>query len=164
MNLTEMDDTDAKRIVDFAAGLVFATYGSMERITKKVFLLSPANVDLRDAPAVRQARDGFFNQSWAHLSTLLSFLATVLWLYMLVLIGRLIFDWVQVFSRDWEPSGPLLIIAEVIYTVTDPPINFLRRFIPPLKLGQVSLDLSFLVLILGLAIVMGILNSLALTV
>jgi YggT family protein len=83
---------------------------------------------------------------------------------MLVLIGRLIFDWVQVFSRDWEPSGPLLIIAEVIYTVTDPPINFLRRFIPPLKLGQVSLDLSFLVLILGLAIVMGILNSLALTV
>lgn len=83
---------------------------------------------------------------------------------MLVLIGRLILDWVQVFSRDWEPSGPLLIIAEVIYTVTDPPINFLRRFIPPLKLGQVSLDLSFLVLILGLAIVMGILNSLALTV
>lgn len=83
---------------------------------------------------------------------------------MLVLIGRLIFDWVQVFSRDWEPSGPLLIIAEAVYTVTDPPINFLRRFIPPLKLGQVSLDLSFLVLILGLAIVMGILNSLALTV
>lgn len=97
------------------------------------------------------------------MSTILSFLATVLWLYMLVLIGRLIFDWVQVFSRNWEPSGPLLIIAEVIYTVTDPPINFLRRFIPPLKLGQVSLDLSFLVLIFGLAIVMGILNSLALT-
>ena len=63
MNLTEMDDTDAKRIVDFAAGLVFAMRGSMERITKKVFLLSPPNVDLRDAPAVRQARDGFFNQS-----------------------------------------------------------------------------------------------------
>ena len=98
------------------------------------------------------------------MSTILSFLATILWLYMLVLIGRLIFDWVQVFSRNWEPSGPLLIIAEAVYTVTDPPINFLRRFIPPLKLGQVSLDLSFLVLILGLAIVMGILNSLALTV
>lgn len=97
------------------------------------------------------------------MSTILSFLATILWLYMLVLIGRLIFDWVQVFSRNWEPSGPLLIIAEAVYTVTDPPINFLRRFIPPLKLGQVSLDLSFLVLILGLAIVMGILNSLALT-
>jgi cell division inhibitor SepF len=63
MNLSEMDDTDAKRIVDFAAGLVFALRGSMERVTKKVFLLSPANVDVRDAPAVQQARDGFFNQS-----------------------------------------------------------------------------------------------------
>lgn len=63
MNLTEMDDSDAKRIVDFAAGLVFALRGTMERVTQKVFLLSPANVDVRDAPAVRQARDGFFNQS-----------------------------------------------------------------------------------------------------
>lgn len=63
MNLTEMDDSDAKRIVDFAAGLVFALRGSIERVTQKVFLLSPANVDVRDAPAVRQARDGFFNQS-----------------------------------------------------------------------------------------------------
>ncbi|MDP4014849.1 MAG: cell division protein SepF [Candidatus Nanopelagicales bacterium] len=63
MNLTEMDDSDAKRIVDFAAGLVFAMRGSIERVTQKVFLLSPANVDVRDAPAVRQARDGFFNQS-----------------------------------------------------------------------------------------------------
>ncbi|MCH9815401.1 MAG: YggT family protein [Actinomycetia bacterium] len=95
------------------------------------------------------------------MSTILSLLATILWLYMLVLIGRLIFDWVQVFSRNWEPSGPILIVAEVIYTATDPPINFLRRFIPPLKLGQVSLDLSFLVLILGIAILMGVLNNLA---
>lgn len=95
------------------------------------------------------------------MSTILSLLATILWFYMLILIARLIFDWVQVFSRSWEPSGPVLIIAEVVYTITDPPINFLRRFIPPLKLGQVSLDLSFLVLILGLSIVMGILNSLA---
>jgi cell division inhibitor SepF len=63
MNLTEMSDSDAKRIVDFAAGLVFAMRGSIERITNKVFLLSPANVDVRDAPAVQQARDGFFNQS-----------------------------------------------------------------------------------------------------
>ncbi|MFN8126868.1 MAG: cell division protein SepF [Candidatus Nanopelagicales bacterium] len=63
MNLSEMTDSDAKRIVDFAAGLVFAMHGSIERITQKVFLLSPANVDVRDAPAVQQARDGFFNQS-----------------------------------------------------------------------------------------------------
>lgn len=63
MNLSEMNDDDAKRIVDFAAGLVFAMHGSIERVTQKVFLLSPANVDVRDAPAVQQARDGFFNQS-----------------------------------------------------------------------------------------------------
>jgi len=63
MNLTEMTDNDAKRIVDFAAGLVFGMHGSIERVTAKVFLLSPPNVDVRDAPAVQQARDGFFNQS-----------------------------------------------------------------------------------------------------
>ena len=63
MNLTEMGDADAKRIVDFAAGLVFAMNGTIERVTQKVFLLSPANVDVRDAPAVQQARDGFYNQS-----------------------------------------------------------------------------------------------------
>lgn len=63
LNLTEMADSDAKRIVDFAAGLVFGLHGTIERVTNKVFLLSPQNVDVRDAPAVRQARDGFFNQS-----------------------------------------------------------------------------------------------------
>lgn len=63
VNLTEMDDADAKRVVDFAAGLVFAVHGTIERVTNKVFLLSPQNVDVRDAPAVQQARDGFFNQS-----------------------------------------------------------------------------------------------------
>lgn len=63
LNLTEMDDVDAKRIVDFAAGLVFGLHGTIERVTKKVFLLSPQNVDVRDAPAVQKARDGFFNQS-----------------------------------------------------------------------------------------------------
>jgi cell division inhibitor SepF len=63
INLTEMDDVDAKRVVDFAAGLVFGLHGTIERVTNKVFLLSPQNVDVRDAPAVQQARDGFFNQS-----------------------------------------------------------------------------------------------------
>jgi cell division inhibitor SepF len=62
MNLTEMDDTDAKRIVDFAAGLVFGCRGTIERVTNKVFLLSPANVDVA-AEAKRLAQDGFFNQS-----------------------------------------------------------------------------------------------------
>jgi len=62
MNLTEMDDIDAKRIVDFAAGIVFGLRGTIERVTNKVFLLSPANVDVA-AEARKLAQDGFFNQS-----------------------------------------------------------------------------------------------------
>ena len=63
MNLSEMDDNDAKRLVDFAAGLVFATRGTIERVTNKVFLLSPANVSVAAEDKERIAEDGFFNQS-----------------------------------------------------------------------------------------------------
>lgn len=62
MNLSDMDDSEAKRLVDFAAGLIFGCRGSIERITNKVFLLSPQNVDVA-AEAHRLAQDGFFNQS-----------------------------------------------------------------------------------------------------
>lgn len=71
----------------------------------------------------------------------------VLWLFFILLIGRLILDYVQMFARSWRPKGPLLLVAEAIYTVTDPPLRALRKVIPPLKLGSVSLDLSFLVLV-----------------
>jgi len=63
MNLSELEDPDAKRIIDFAAGLVFGMRGSIERITNKVFLLSPVNVDIGDAAKAQIAQDGFFNQS-----------------------------------------------------------------------------------------------------
>ena len=63
MNLSEMDDTDAKRLVDFAAGLVFATRGTIERITNKVFLLSPPNVSVAAEDKQRIVEGGFFNQS-----------------------------------------------------------------------------------------------------
>jgi cell division inhibitor SepF len=63
MNLSEMDDADAKRLVDFAAGLIFATRGSIERVTNKVFLLSPPNVTVAAADKQRIADAGFFNQS-----------------------------------------------------------------------------------------------------
>ncbi len=63
MNLSEMDDTDAKRLVDFAAGLVFATRGTIERVTKKVFLLSPPNVTVAAEEKQRLVEGGFFNQS-----------------------------------------------------------------------------------------------------
>jgi cell division inhibitor SepF len=63
MNLTEMEDADAKRLVDFAAGLIFGLRGNMERVTQKVFLLSPANVDVTAEDKARLAEGGFFNQS-----------------------------------------------------------------------------------------------------
>jgi cell division inhibitor SepF len=63
INLTGMDDNDAKRIVDFAAGLVFGLRGTIERVTNKVFLLSPANVDVGAEARAQIAQDGFFNQS-----------------------------------------------------------------------------------------------------
>jgi cell division inhibitor SepF len=63
MNLSEMDDTDAKRLVDFAAGLVFSVRGTIERVTNKVFLLSPPNVSVAAEDKQRIAEGGFFNQS-----------------------------------------------------------------------------------------------------
>ena len=68
--------------------------------------------------------------------------------YFAVLIGRLILDWVQIFSRDWRPKGPVLVLANGIYALTDPPIKALRKVVPPLRIGQVALDLGFLILIL----------------
>ncbi len=63
MNLTEMVDSDAKRLVDFAAGLIFGLRGSIERVTNKVFLLSPANVEVTAEDKARIKERGFFNQS-----------------------------------------------------------------------------------------------------
>ncbi len=63
MNLTEMDDADAKRLVDFAAGLIFATRGTLDRVTNKVFLLSPPNVSVAAEDKQLIAEGGFFNQS-----------------------------------------------------------------------------------------------------
>ena len=72
----------------------------------------------------------------------------LLWLFFLLLIARLVLDYIQMFARTWRPHGVLLVVAEVIYTITDPPLKALRRVIPPLTLGQIRLDLSFLVLVI----------------
>jgi YggT family protein len=92
-------------------------------------------------------------------SGIASAVATVLWIYFLILMARLVLDYVQLFARSWEPKGPVLVLAEAVYTVTDPPLRFLRRFIPPLRLGQVSLDLSFLVLVLMIGLATSLLSS-----
>jgi len=81
-------------------------------------------------------------------------LTYVLTIYLVILIGRMIFGWVQVFAREWRPTGIVLVLAEAIFTVTDPPLKFLRRFIPPLRLGMVALDLSFMVLFIVVLILL----------
>lgn len=70
----------------------------------------------------------------------------VLWVFLLLLIARLVMDYVFMFARSYEPKGVVLVLLEVVYSITDPPLKFLRRFIPPLRLGGIALDLSFLVL------------------
>ncbi|MBO0831617.1 MAG: YggT family protein [Actinobacteria bacterium] len=72
----------------------------------------------------------------------------VLTVYLVLLIGRMILSWIQMYARTWSPTGVLLVIAEGVYSATDPPLRFLRRYIPSLRLGNVALDLSFMLLIL----------------
>jgi YggT family protein len=72
----------------------------------------------------------------------------VLWITLVMLFIRFVVDWVQVFARSWRPRGPLLVVLEVVYTVTDPPLRALRKVIPPLRFGGIGIDLSFMVLLL----------------
>jgi len=72
----------------------------------------------------------------------------LLWFFLVMLWVRFVVDWVQVFARSWSPSGPLLVVLEVVYSVTDPPIKALRRIIPPLRLGAIALDVSFLLVMI----------------
>jgi YggT family protein len=83
-------------------------------------------------------------------------LTYVLTIYLIILIGRMIFSWIQMFARQWVPTGILLVIAESIFTVTDPPLKFLRRYIRPLRIGTVAMDLSFMVLFFVIIILLDV--------
>lgn len=85
----------------------------------------------------------------------------VLLLFFIALIIRLIFEWVQMFARQWRPRGVALVTAHVVYSVTDPPLGRLRRLIPPLQMGGISLDLGFLILIVVVVIAMNVAGGLA---
>jgi YggT family protein len=73
----------------------------------------------------------------------------VLWVFIAFLWIRFVVDWVQVFARQWVPRGALLVGLEGVYSTTDPPIKALRRVIPPLRIGSISLDLSFLIVLIA---------------
>ena len=86
------------------------------------------------------------------MATVGQILSLVLWIALLLLIARFVLDWVQMLARSWRPRGFIAVICEGLYSVTDPPLRAVRRVIPPLRLGAVMLDLSPMVLIIGIFI------------
>jgi YggT family protein len=73
----------------------------------------------------------------------------VVWVFIALLWVRFVVGWAQVFARSWSPRGPLLVALEVVFSATDPPILALRRVIPPLRLGSIALDLSFIIVMVA---------------
>ncbi|AZS46827.1 MULTISPECIES: YggT family protein [Microbacterium] len=89
-------------------------------------------------------------------SVLASIVHLVLLLYVFVLFARLILDYIPMFNREWRPKGFGLVAAEAVYTLTDPPIRFFRRIIPPLRIGSLSLDFGFTLTLLIVLILMNV--------
>lgn len=88
-----------------------------------------------------------------------SVLHGLLWLFIVFLWIRFVFDWVQVFARSWSPGGVLLVVLEMVYSVTDPPIKALRRFIPPLRIGNFALDLSFILVLVAAYVLLQVVSA-----
>lgn len=76
----------------------------------------------------------------------------VLWIYILLVLARVCVEWTRQFARAWRPAGTAAVGLELVYSVTDPPIRALRRLVPPLQLGTVSLDLSVIILLIALIV------------
>ena len=83
-------------------------------------------------------------------------LYTVLQLFIVALIARLVLDYVQMFARNWQPKGIALVFAEFVFTVTEKPLAFVLQFVPPLRVGSVSIDLAFILLFFGVQLLMRI--------
>ena len=70
-------------------------------------------------------------------------LNVLLSLYVVVLFGRVILDVIPMFNREWRPQGAVLVLCEIVYTITDPPLTYLRRHVQPIRLGPIAIDLAF---------------------
>jgi len=88
-------------------------------------------------------------------------LNTLLLIYVLILLVRLVLDWIPFFNREWRPRGAGLVVAEVVYTITDPPIKLFRRFIPPLRVGSVAIDFAFALTMLLCFILLSVTRAIA---
>lgn len=84
------------------------------------------------------------------MSGIASILSLLIQIFLIMLFARLILDYARMFARSWRPKGLVLALAEIVFAITDPPLRFVRKFVPPLRLGAVSLDLSFIVVFFGL--------------
>ena len=89
-------------------------------------------------------------------SVIAQILNALVLIFVLILLVRLILDWVPMFNREWRPRGAGLIAAEIVYTVTDPPIKLFRRFIPPLRVGGIAIDFAFALTMLLCFVLLGI--------
>jgi len=85
----------------------------------------------------------------------------VLFVFLLLIMARLVLEWTRYFARSWWPSGAVAVGVELVYSTTDPPLRLLRRLIPPLRVGGVSVDLSTMILLLMLWVLRGIVGSMA---
>jgi YggT family protein len=88
-----------------------------------------------------------------------SILLQVLGLFKLALFARIIIDYVRMFARNWRPNSFLIALFEFIYAITDPPMKFIRRFVPPLRLGGVAIDLAFIVLLIAIGFVESLIRA-----
>jgi YggT family protein len=87
----------------------------------------------------------------------------LLYIFIALMWVRFIVDWVQVFARSWSPRGILLVLLEVVYSITDPPIKALRKVIPPLRIGSIAIDLSFLIVMIAAYVLLSVNRSLLLS-
>lgn len=83
----------------------------------------------------------------------------LLWLFWLLLVARVIIEMLQAFARDYRPHGVVLILFEVVYTLTDPPLKALRRVIPPLRIGGLAFDLAIIVLFIAVYVLISVVNA-----
>jgi YggT family protein len=92
-------------------------------------------------------------------SVILNVLYVALFVVFIAMWARFVLDWIQVLNRGWRPRGGVVVAAELVYSITDPPIRLVRRVIPPLQLGGVRLDLAWTIVLIVLLILMSLVSA-----